>query len=92
MGGPGSGCRFNRQEARVQILASFLTSDLVLEKSPDIFEINPSVVRKHTLYGFNLKFIGNYFMVSNMVHLDEYSMYVLLWAGMFCGCQPGTVD
>lgn len=49
-GGTASGCSFNRQESLCSNpIASFLTSDLVLEKSADLFEINPLVVRKHTL-------------------------------------------
>lgn len=54
----------------------------------------PLVIRKHTLYGFNLlKFIEVYFIVQNLVHLDEFSMCVLLLlSGMFCKCQSGKVN
>lgn len=52
------------------------------------------MIRKQTLYGFNLlQFIEVYFMAQNLVHLDEFSMCVLLLlGGMFCKCQSGKVN
>lgn len=80
------------RKAWFQILASFLTSDLVLEKSADLFEINPLVVGKHTSYGFNLKCIGNCSTVQNVVPLDEGSTCALPWPGMFYGRQVGSAN
>lgn len=55
-------------------MAPPFTSRRVLEKSPDLFEINPLVVIC-TLHGFNcLKFIRIYVMMQNTVHLDECSV------------------
>ena len=88
------GASFKGKKGSVQILAPPLTSGLALENSPDLFEINPLVIRKHTLKAFNLlKFTELYFMVQNVVHLDESSMCVLLrLRGKFCKCQLGKVN